>query len=222
MAMIYLVRHAQASFGTDDYDRLSELGRQQSRWLGEYFADRGLQFSKVVTGTLRRQRETAQGILEATGQSLHIGTHPGLDEYHAEALYTAHAGEHPLTHQRGDYKAYWRRFREAMLAWSTDALSDVPETWSEFGARIADALATAAADTSRDDTVLLVSSGGAIGRAVSTLLGSPPAVAIELNLQFRNSGFCELIAGGGQMRLLSYNNIPHLDRADRRQAITFA
>src|SRR5690606_40460973 len=41
MPLILLVRHAQASFGTDDYDRLSELGRQQARWLGEYFAARG-------------------------------------------------------------------------------------------------------------------------------------------------------------------------------------
>ena len=34
MSLVYLVRHAQASFGARDYDRLSELGRQQARWLG--------------------------------------------------------------------------------------------------------------------------------------------------------------------------------------------
>ena len=44
MALIELVRHAQASFGSAHYDRLSELGRQQSRWLGAYFAARGLVF----------------------------------------------------------------------------------------------------------------------------------------------------------------------------------
>ena len=31
MAQFYLVRHGQASFGTDNYDRLSELGHQQAR-----------------------------------------------------------------------------------------------------------------------------------------------------------------------------------------------
>jgi phosphohistidine phosphatase SixA len=50
MALVFLVRHAQASFGTHDYDRLSELGRQQSRWLGEYFAERGVRFARVVAG----------------------------------------------------------------------------------------------------------------------------------------------------------------------------
>jgi len=39
MSLVYLVRHAQASFGAQDYDRLSELGRQQARWLGGYFAE---------------------------------------------------------------------------------------------------------------------------------------------------------------------------------------
>ena len=43
-----MVRHAQASFGTDDYDRLSELGHRQAGWLGEYFRYRGLTFDQVV------------------------------------------------------------------------------------------------------------------------------------------------------------------------------
>jgi phosphohistidine phosphatase SixA len=62
VAELFLVRHAQASFGTDDYDRLSDLGHQQSRWLGDYFAQRGLVFDRVVTGTLRRHRETLSGL----------------------------------------------------------------------------------------------------------------------------------------------------------------
>jgi peroxiredoxin Q/BCP len=74
-----------------------------------------------------------------------------------------------------------------------------------------------------DDVVLVVSSGGAIGRALADIAGAPARTAIELNLQCRNSGFCELIAGsGGTLRLLSFNNVPHLESPARRQAITFA
>jgi len=40
MSEIFLVRHAQASFGTDNYDELSDIGWQQSRLLGEYFFSR--------------------------------------------------------------------------------------------------------------------------------------------------------------------------------------
>ena len=36
---LWLVRHGQAAFATGDYDRLTDLGWQQSRWLGEHLAD---------------------------------------------------------------------------------------------------------------------------------------------------------------------------------------
>ena len=48
MAELFLVRHAQAAFGTDDYDRLTELGHRQARWLGTYFRERDLHFDRVV------------------------------------------------------------------------------------------------------------------------------------------------------------------------------
>ncbi|MDX6238407.1 MAG: hypothetical protein QOG10_3222, partial [Kribbellaceae bacterium] len=42
MSVIYLIRHAQASFGRSDYDRLSPQGEQQAVRLGEALAVRGL------------------------------------------------------------------------------------------------------------------------------------------------------------------------------------
>jgi broad specificity phosphatase PhoE len=74
----------------------------------------------------------------------------------------------------------------------------------------------------RDDVALVVSSGGAIGRLLGDLTGASAASAIEFNLQYRNTGFCELIANGNRLRVTSFNNIPHLERADRRGAITYA
>ena len=224
MALVYLVRHAQASFGQRNYDQLSQLGCQQARWLGEWFAEQGIGFKRVLSGTLLRQQDTSREILAATGgDSDAIITHTGLDEYQGEAIWAAHtSGSDPIAHQRADHRAYWRTFREAMQAWCDDRLVDVPETWIEFGARVRDALETASRDTTREDKVLVVSSGGAIGRAITDIVGAPATVAIELNLQFRNTGFCELIAGGGGFRMLSYNNIPHLWRPDRHEAITFA
>ena len=54
MAELYLVRHAQASFGTDDYDRLSQLGHRQSRWLGEYLAEDDRQALGIARELLAR------------------------------------------------------------------------------------------------------------------------------------------------------------------------
>ncbi len=68
----------------------------------------------------------------------------------------------------------------------------------------------------------MVSSGGAISRALSDLLGASAASAIELNLQFRNTAFCELITSRSGMRLVSFNSLPHLDTKERRDSITAA
>ena len=64
MSTLHLVRHGQASFGADDYDRLSELGWRQSRRLGEYWKGKGQQFDQIIMGTLRRHDETWRGIAE--------------------------------------------------------------------------------------------------------------------------------------------------------------
>ena len=227
MALVFLVRHGQASFGTADYDRLSDLGRQQSRWLGEYFAGRSLKFTRVVAGTLRRQRETARELLETMNADVPIDIHAGLDEYHGEALYAAHTGgRNALDHQRGDYRDYWRTMKAAMHAWAAGDLAGVPESWTQFGERTRAALTMAAAGLKRDDCALIVSSGGAISRTMVDILGAPGTIGVEFNLQFRNAGFCELIVAGDaprqEYRLVAFNAIPHLDTPERRAAITFA
>ena len=44
MQKITFVRHGQASYGSDNYDKLSELGHKQTRLLGEYFKKINYQF----------------------------------------------------------------------------------------------------------------------------------------------------------------------------------
>ena len=65
MSFITLVRHGQANSSARDegsYDRLSDLGWQQARWLGGYFEQTGEKFARVYSGTLRRHVETVEGI----------------------------------------------------------------------------------------------------------------------------------------------------------------
>ena len=222
MALLFLVRHGQASFGSAHYDELSELGRQQSRWLGEYFSGRALSFKRVLTGTLARQQDTARELLGAMGVPAELIIHAGLDEYHSAPIYRAHTGgADALAHQQSDYNGYWRTFKAAMQAWAAGSLTGVPESWEDFGARTRTALAIACEGAAREEAVLVVSSGGAICRALAAVLDCPGGTAIELNLQMRNAAFCELIVGNAGMRLLSFNSIPHLDTPQRRTSITY-
>lgn len=63
LSTIYFFRHGQAG-SRDDYDRLSATGRLQARLLGEFVGREGLTFDRLVVGGLKRQRETAQAVLE--------------------------------------------------------------------------------------------------------------------------------------------------------------
>ena len=81
MSEFYIVRHGQASFGADNYDKLSPLGHQQSDWLGEYFAARNLEFSQLWLGEMVRHKETASGICRGLNTQLETVTHTGLNEF---------------------------------------------------------------------------------------------------------------------------------------------
>lgn len=225
MTTLYLVRHGQASFAAENYDKLSELGQQQSTWLGEHFAARGIVFSRAVCGTLDRQRQTARAILDAMGSQGHGMSaieHAGWNEYSGDALCKAYLGEGwNRSRATGDVRGFYRIIKAALADWSEDKLTGpLPETWREFGDRVADAMRAACADLPADAVVLAASSGGAISRGVADLLEAPAKTAIELNLQFRNSAFCELFVSPRSIRLVSFNCIPHLERAGRYEAIT--
>lgn len=223
MTKLLIVRHGQASFGTENYDCLSELGRQQARWLGEYFTSRGIVFRRVLAGSLVRQADTAGEIVAGMDPAPDspVTTESGLNEYDGASLYAAYTGrgDQPV-HQRSDYRDYWRTFRAAYESWIDERLSVVPETWPAFNDSIRQALERGCAGTSGDDAVLVVTSGGVIGCATSQILDAPGRTAIELNFQVRNTAFCEVVVGRRGMRLLSFNSIPHIDRPDRRHAIT--
>ena len=79
MGTLYLVRHGQASFGAADYDRLSALGERQSVRLGAYWRERGVVFNAVLTGTLRRHRQTWAGIAAGLGFASSEGGSVGAD-----------------------------------------------------------------------------------------------------------------------------------------------
>ena len=65
MSRVILVRHAQASFLEPNYDKLCATGEVQARLLGEYWARRGVLFSRAWSGPRVRQVQTARMVEEA-------------------------------------------------------------------------------------------------------------------------------------------------------------
>ncbi|AOK14746.1 phosphoglycerate mutase [Burkholderia cepacia] len=223
MAELFLVRHGQASFGTDDYDRLSALGERQSVWLGEYFAQQGLAFDRVICGTMNRHAQTVDAILRGMGrEDLGYDRHPGLNEYDFEGLFAAAAADYPELARlaAGSMKSHFRALRQVLQLWSEDKLSGpVPETWAHFQQRVADARAAIRHGGGR--RVLTVSSGGPIAVTVQQVLAAPPSSAIALNLQIRNSSLSQFFFNADAFHLASFNGIPHLEDPERHALRTY-
>lgn len=235
MAELTLVRHAQASFGTEDpvaYDALSELGFQQARWLGEHLTDLGQRFDLVVTGDLRRHRQTLEGIRAGAASPAwpEAEVMAGLNEHPFHLLLSAYRDfrpDDPLVAawqaSPGERRAFFRLLKQALKAWQAGAMSaDYLQPWSDYIGAIEAVLAQLQRRAAHTERILAISSGGTIACAVGLVLDLSPEKMVELNLQARNTGVTRLVVTPRAVRLVEYNAIAHLERGDRRQAVTYA
>lgn len=225
MSEFYLVRHGQASFGAKNYDKLSALGHQQARWLGEYFNQRDITFSQAFMGDMVRHRETTQGIIDGLSLPPTVTVDTGFNEFNFKNIGDSYLSLNPQSSLPENPKPadFYRLLKLAMHAWSEDLLpeSSLEESWSEFRSRVQKALNTVCHQKS-DKPILIVSSGGAISMLTSLVLGLNAQQVIELNMQVRNTSISHFYFNKTNIRLSSFNNIPHLDCLDRLDSITFS
>ena len=225
MSEFYLVRHGQASFGAENYDKLSKVGHQQAKWLGNYFAERDIRFSQIYRGDMVRHRETAEGIAAGLDYSPSLIVDTGFNEFDFKNIGDSYLSCNPENRLPNNAKpaAFYRLLKLAMHDWSQDKLPQamLEESWHEFQSRVNDALAAVCRQSS-DNPILIVSSGGAMSMLMSLVLGLDAKQVIELNMQIRNTSISHFYFNKDTVRLSSFNNIPHLDRPDRLDSITFS
>ena len=212
MGEIILVRHGQANSAAtdeDSYDRLSDLGHQQARWLGDYLIEKEAPFDKVISGSLRRHRETAAGIGYADPQ-----IDPRLNEMDYFNLGRA------LQDVRGvpfpgpaEFAAH---VPQVMEAWHRAEIQG-NESFASFEERVTSVLQEAAQPGIR---VLCVTSGGVIGMIIRHLLDLNPTRMAHVLLPILNSSVHRVHVIPQGPILASFNAIPHLDIADRAYART--
>ncbi|WP_100643014.1 histidine phosphatase family protein [Alteromonas facilis] len=231
MAEIILVRHGQASFGKANYDKLSELGIQQSQWLGEHLATNNAEVDSIWRGDMVRHKETADGIVQGLNQVSanyahidEIGVYPGLNEFDfkavADAFVTLYPDEKPEANAKPE--VFYRLLRKSMLSWSEGELNDstLPESWSEFQSRVMAVLEAAIASPHK--RILMATSGGAIAMMISQVVGANAATMVNLNLQIRNTSVSRLFANQSGAHLHQFNAIPHLETPSKLSAISYS
>lgn len=239
MSTLYLVRHGQASFGADNYDQLSSIGREQAQELGRYFAGlaaRGERIDRIYSGSLQRQTETADIIATAligteSGNSTPpISIEPAFNEYDSDViLHTfaksltpeqqAEAGWPQLRTDRRKFQFFLERAARAWVEAQIEAEEMVP--WRGFHGRIATAVEHIMRSEGRSKTLLISTSGGVIGTIVAHVLGLSNHTGIELNWAVHNASITRLIYSAEKVSLSMFNGLPHLDRDGTRQLITY-
>jgi broad specificity phosphatase PhoE len=231
VSVLYLIRHGQASFGTDNYDQLSPLGREQSALLGSYFAALGEPIDRIYTGTLARQRVTAQLIVDALApHAPPLNVEPAFDEYDSESILNAfassltaeqreHAGWPALHADRRRFQFFLERAARAWVDGHIEAEGMLP--WRSFHSRIIAAIGNIMRAEGRSKTLLISTSGGVIGTIVAHVLGLANHVGIELNWAVHNASITRLIYNPDKVSLSMFNGLPHLDQDGRRQLITY-
>lgn len=221
MGMLHLVRHGQASFGSADYDRLSDLGQRQCLALGQWYASRGQRFEAVYTGTLTRHRQSLAALAQGHGALPAAVELPALNEYDSEALVrTVHPGPLPRPDTPEVYRQHFRLLREALTGWVDARLAPAGmPSHADWLAGIGAALERV---RGHDGDVLVVSSGGPIATATAAVMGAPPQAFVELNLRLRNSAVTEFAFNSRRHVLHSFNGLPHLLEPGREDWVTYA
>lgn len=219
MPTVLLVRHGQASFGTDDYDVLSEAGHRQAEIVAASLAERGYRADRLICGTLRRQRETADAFAARGAPEPEIK--PGWDEFDSEDILRHHADAAIRLHvPEGGVKLTNRDFQAALevaqAQWVDHAeRSPTSQTWPDFTGAGTAALRDLAARLTSGETAIVVTSGGVIAALLCALWDAPAALFPALNRVTVNASVTKLAVGSTGTNVISFNDHSHLESVDR-------
>ena len=231
MGRLFLVRHAQASFLSENYDRLSELGETQARLLGEYWARRNVKLDRVCAGPAMRHRRTAQIVDEAYRKSGLPFAEPVImeqfDEFQGEAVLETSLPQLRTSNRKIrelygvmqsskseiEKRANFQRLFEAVISlWvGGEIVPEGVEPWQQFTARVNRGLMTFLGNSGKGEDAVIFTSGGPLSVAVQRALHLSEQDTLRVAWMSRNSSWSEFLFSGERLTLSSFNSFPHLD-----------
>jgi broad specificity phosphatase PhoE len=236
---LYLVRHGQA--GTrQDYDSLSILGRQQARLLGDFFVSEEVHFAAAYSGTLARQELTAAEVKAAYDGAgvpfpqivpdcewnefdlahVYRSLAPQLcaEDPEFQKEYKEMAAQARAAAERPDAEVHRRWMpcdTRIVEAWIAGRHSYDGESWREFQDRVA-GCRSRLGHTERDANIIVFTSATPIGIWTALAMEVRDERALRLAGVLHNASFTVIRMRGDQLRLHSFNAIPHLAQAEFR------
>lgn len=225
MGVIYLVRHGQAdprAYGVLDPEDglggpdaqpggLTPVGVVQAGLTGALLAAQTPRLSAAISGDLLRQQQTLALVAERFDDPPVIEADPEWNEYELAALTGAATEE-----EFADGRRYQQRLDASLAHWidqTARADDDDPsggESYARFRARVAAAGRRAAELAGTGETVLVVSSAGAIAQWVADLWGVPDRQWPVIARTMVNASVTKLVVGRRGVSVVSVNEHAHL------------
>ncbi len=231
MSTLYMIRHGKASFGKENYDKLSETGIEQSQILARYFNTLGVSFDAVISGTLERHRETAAPWMELAPGSVSYEEWGEFDEYRTREVFSTFVPI--LLEERPEMRRHIEAIftsNESFLAvldavmdmWLSEKYdSDGMESWKGFVARVYRGIDRIMNEKGGGKTVAVFTSGGPVSVAVRRALGLDDRQAMRLRNEIVNTAFSRFKYNEENFTLTGFNCYPHLEIEKRDGLVTY-
>lgn len=229
MSDIFFIRHAQASFGAANYDKLSEKGIQQAKDLGKYLAQEEWHFDQVFCGPLERQIHTCDEVEKAYIEKalifpqrqilLELKEHSATEamkmalprlienDPFVQKLQEDAAKNHERV--KGNTMKIFQYFMEGWV----NGKIEVPEyeSWKAFRIAVREGLAKILNKVEKGQKVAAFTSGGTISCILAeSLKMTDEERIVAMNLSIRNTAINQWKYSRGQFNLFSLNHLPHL------------
>lgn len=234
MSTLFFIRHAQASFGEGNYDKLSGTGIKQAAILAEYLHGINIKFDEIYSGTMVRHRETCDQYISVSGnKNVNIPDviyDSRLNEYDAESILKIlipvlqnekpHLNEH-FDKLLSDKKSFQIIFSEIMNMWCSgnyDMKGAV--TWEEFTSGIYQFLdERIRSGASRN--IAVFTSGGPISAVIMKVLSLDLNTSMLIRDQIVNSSITRFRFSASGIMLSSFNEYSHLESSGVNNIITY-
>jgi broad specificity phosphatase PhoE len=235
MSILYLIRHAQASFGKADYDRLSETGIRQSQILADHLLVLGHEFDAIYSGAQLRHEQTLAPFLEALANSNKIiplvHSTDAFNEYDSENILKTLIPE--VIRKEPEFEkdaaamlqsrqAFQKVYEQIMRLWmKQEAPFRNLETWKTYSKRVHTGLQTIISSAGSGKKIALVTSGGPISVCVQKALCLSNENTLQLTWQIMNASVTRLIFSGNRLMLSGFNDVGHLELKKDSHLITY-
>ena len=233
MIKITIIRHGQASVLSDNYDQLSDLGKEQVRLLGEHFVKSNLHFDKLIQGPLFRHQQSTEGIISAyQDQNLAI---PPIETMEA---FREHQGPRvvraitPIVAQSDEQlkqilakatptrkEKIWQHLKIYEYLTRLWVEGKVPpeaaqyQSWQAFLDKVNTGIQNVYQNAEQGQHIAIVSSGGPVAASIGDVLGLTPMQTLELSWMVENASFSEIHISSKRRSLRHYNCTGHLTEA---------